>query len=69
MDLKNLKAMYFRAFALSKTMEYDQAVWLLQEILAIDPEHVEAKKLVAQVKKERQAYGDRAFKKFENMFS
>lgn len=50
MDPRNLKAMYFRAFALIKTEEFEAAISCLQTLLKVDPNHAEGKKLLVNAK-------------------
>lgn len=69
MDPKNIKAMYFRAFAQLKQEDFDEAVKTLNNLLELDSKHAEAVRLLAQVKKERQAYRDKEGKKFAKMFA
>ena len=46
MDPQNIKAMYFRAFSLLKIEDFDQAVQCVNDLLALQPDHEEAKKLL-----------------------
>lgn len=69
MDPNNIKAMYFRSQALLKEEEYDQSVDCIEKLLELDASHAEAKKLLARVKKTRQAYRDKETKKFKGMFA
>ena len=68
MDPRNLKAMYFRAYALIKTEEFEGAIACLQDLLKIDPQHAEAKKLLASGKKLHQAHFERETAKFASLF-
>lgn len=69
MDPKNTKALYFRCLAFLKLTEFEQASETVHTLLKIEPDHVEGKKLLVQVKKERQAYQDKEGRKFAKMFN
>ena len=68
MDPGNKKAMYFRAFALIKTEEFEGAISCIQDLLKIDPEHAEAKKLLVNAKKLHQKHFERETAKFASLF-
>jgi cytochrome c-type biogenesis protein CcmH/NrfG len=46
MDPQNIKAMYFRAFSLLKIEDFDQAVQCVSNLLVLQADHEEAKKLL-----------------------
>ena len=68
MDPNNIKALYFRSQALSKLEDFEQSVKCLEKIMTLDPQHAEAKQVLAKTKKLRQDYRDRESKKFAQMF-
>ena len=68
MDPQNVNAMYFRAYALLKIEDFDQSVQCVTQLLTIQPDHEEAKKLLQLAKKQRNEFRERESKKFGKMF-
>mmetsp|Transcript_17944 Transcript_17944/g.30530 ORF Transcript_17944/g.30530 Transcript_17944/m.30530 type:complete len:88 (-) Transcript_17944:55-318(-) len=64
----NVKALYFRAFALLKLEDFDEAVNWAQKLLVVDPNHAEGKTLLVKAKKMRQDFRDREGRKFAKLF-
>lgn len=50
MDPKNVKALYFRGKAFGELKQYKEAIQTLTDLVKIDPEHVEARKLLKLTK-------------------
>lgn len=68
MDPKNIKAMYFRGFAMIKTDDFDGAIKCLQNLVNLEPKHAEGQKLLQHAKKERQVYQEKEGAKYAKMF-
>lgn len=63
-----MKAMYFRAYALIKVEEFEGAIACLQDLLKVDPEHAEGKKLLVNAKKLHAKHFERETAKFASLF-
>lgn len=48
---KNVKCLYFKAYAHIKLKEYDEGDETLEKLFAVDPDHAEGKKLKIMSKK------------------
>ena len=68
MDPRNVKAMYFRAYALIKTQEFESAVVCLQRLLKVDPEHGEGKKLLVSARKAHSRHVEEESSKYAALF-
>ena len=68
MDPNNVKAMYFRGFAMIKLEDFEGAVDVLKDLVNLDPKHSEGAKLLAQAKQLKKAHFEKESKKFAAMF-
>ena len=68
MSPKNVKALYFRAFALLKLEDFDGAVEAATRLIKIDPKHADGRALLVKAKQAKQAFLERETKKFSKMF-